>query len=103
MTNRIYSVTALDRKDDEMRLFIGREICIEYLIKNWGNNTNFWDYCMDDFADWCIDHIYESNVSFFKEYMKDMLNKNIHYFDDYELFKVNCFHRYGLGAFCKVS
>ena len=103
MITIIYSVTALDRNDDEMRLFIDREICIEYIVKNWADDANFWEYCMDDFNVWCIDHNYEIEMPLMGEYMKYMLNKNIHYFDDYELFEVNWFHKYGRGTFCKMS
>lgn len=108
MINVIFSVTALDRNDNGMRLFIDREICIEYLIKNWGNDVDFWECCIEDFEDWCIDHNYNLNESLkinepiFKDYMRYMLNKNIHYFDDYDLFEISCFHKQGFGTFCKL-
>lgn len=103
MIDTIYSVTALDRDDDERRLFIDREICIEYIVKNWGDDTEFWDFCIKDFKKWCIDHNYEIEMSLIRKYMKYMLNKNIHYFDEYELFEVHYFHKLGKGTFCKIS
>lgn len=103
MVNAIYSVTAFDRKDDEIRLFIDREICIEYIVKNWGDDTDFWEYCMNDFVDWCIDHDYKNEMSLMGDYMRYMLNKDIHYFDEYELFETNVFNKLGQGTFCKVQ
>lgn len=100
MINVIYSVTALDRGDDERRLFIDREICIEYIVKNWGDDTEFWECCIEDFNDWCIDHNYKVDMSLFGEYIKYMLNKDIFYFNDYELFHVECFSKCGKGTFC---
>lgn len=100
MIDVIYSVTALDRKDDERRLFIDLEICIEYIVKNWADDPEFWGYCMDDFNDWCNDHNYETEMSLIGEYMKYMLNKDIYYFSEYELFEVECFSKSGKGTFC---
>lgn len=107
MINTIYSVKALDRKDDEIRLFTDRDICIEYIVKNWSDDKDFWEYCMNDFVDWCIDHDYKIEMfligDLIGDYVRYMLNKDIHYFDEYELFETNVFNKFGQGTFCKVQ
>lgn len=93
-----------------MAIFDNRNLCIDFIINEFGNDEEFADVSIVEFEDWCIetdrynpetDGEFEDFFDFdvFEKFMRIKLEKNINYFDDCYCFNVEVFSRDETEAF----
>ena len=96
--------------NDFMAIFDDRNICINFIANEFGNDELFADASIVDFEDWCIetdrynpetDGEFEDFFDFdiFEIFVRAKLEKDINYFDDCYCFNVEVFSRDETGAF----
>lgn len=99
-----------DARYDIMAIFDKRNLCIDFIVNEFGNDENFADATIEEFEDWCIetdrynpeaDGDFEDFFDFeiFEKFVRAKLKKNINYFDDCYCFNVEVYLRDETGAF----
>ena len=93
-----------------MTIFDDRNLCIDFIVNEFGNDEFFADASIVEFEDWCIktdrynpetDGEFEDFFDFdiFEIFVRTKLEKNINHFDDCYCFNVEVFSRDETGAF----
>jgi hypothetical protein len=109
MVNDILYVVKITGSDF-MAIFDDRNICINFIVNEFGNDELSADASIVEFEDWCIetdrynpetDGEFEDFFDFdiFEIFMRAELEKDINYFDDCCCFNVEVFSRDETGAF----
>lgn len=115
MVNDTLFVVKDTRCDDgTMTIFDNRNLCIDFIVKEYGYDERLADATMAEFEDWCyLTDRYNPEINgdpeaffvdffdyeIFKIFIREKLKKNIYYFDDCFCFNVEIYQRDETGAF----
>lgn len=106
----LFVVKDIRADNDIIAIFDNYDLCVDFIVDEFGYDENLADASIVEFEDWCIetdrynpetDGEFEDFFDFeiFEKFVRIALEKNINYFDDCYCFDVEIYQRNETGAF----